>query len=124
VGSGAARKVTGYRYCWVRRKRNADRDGLERVDGLDDPPARPHAEAMTVLPFPLRGDWVHDVRGEGRAARVSAHAEAGVVVVSVWNGDTCTATVRLAPEGVLEAVTALTRGLVELQQLRASAGHG
>lgn len=47
---------------------------------------------------------------------MSAHAQAGVVVVSVWNGDTCTATVRLRPEDVVEIVTALTRGLVELQQ--------
>ena len=71
---------------------------------------------MTVVPFPLRTTWVADARGDGRAVRVSAHADAGLVVISVWNGDTCTATVRLQPEDVAEVVTALTRSLVELQQ--------
>lgn len=71
---------------------------------------------MTVVPFPLRTTWVADARGDGRAVRVSAHDQAGLVVLSVWNGDTCTATVRLRPEDVVEVVTALTRSLGELEQ--------
>ena len=70
---------------------------------------------MTVLPFPLNTTWVADARGDGRAARVSAHSRTGVVVISVWTGDTCTATLRLGPDDVVEVVTALTRSLVELQ---------
>ena len=71
---------------------------------------------MTVLPFPLRTTWVADARGGGRAVRVSAHRQAGLVVLSVWHGDTCTATVRLQPEDVVEVVTALTRSLVDLEE--------
>lgn len=70
---------------------------------------------MTVLPFPPRTTWVADARGDGRAVRVSAHTQAGLVVLSTWNGDTCTATVRLRPEDVVEVLGALARGLVELQ---------
>jgi len=71
---------------------------------------------MTVVPFPLRTTWVADARGDGRAVRVSAHRQAGLVVLSVWNRDTCTATVHLQPEDVVEVVTALTRSLVDLEQ--------
>jgi hypothetical protein len=71
---------------------------------------------MTVVPFPLRTTWVADARGDGRAVRVSAHRQAGLVVLSVWNGDTCTATLHLRPEDVVDVVTALTRSLVELEQ--------
>lgn len=69
---------------------------------------------MTVLPFPSNATWVHDARGDGRAARISVHT--GLVVLSVWSGDTCTATVRLRPEDVVDVVTALTQSLVELHQ--------
>jgi len=81
---------------------------------------QPHAWAMTVLPFPTHSTWVSDARGDGRAVRVSAHTRVGLVVVSVWNGDTCGATLRLKPEEVVELVTALTRGLADLRAPDAS----
>lgn len=34
----------------------------------------------------------------GQALRVSWHAEAGIVVLSIWRADHCVGTVRLGPE--------------------------
>jgi hypothetical protein len=69
---------------------------------------------MTVVRMPVRGQWAWDVRGEGRAARISAHTEAGLVNLSVWRHDTCVGTVRLLPDEVASLVTGLTEGLAEL----------
>jgi hypothetical protein len=69
---------------------------------------------MTVVRMPVRGQWAWDVRGEGRAARISAHTEAGLVNLSVWRHDVCVGTVRLLPEEVANLVTGLTEGLAEL----------
>jgi hypothetical protein len=52
-----------------------------------------------------------DVRG--RALRVSPHPESGRVVLSIWDGERCVGTVRLAPEDVPELVRALTTCLVD-----------
>src|SRR6266850_133986 len=45
----------------------------------------------------LFGDraWFHDTRTPARRMAVSAHADDGIIVVSFWQGDTCTATFRL-----------------------------
>ena len=69
---------------------------------------------MTVVRMPVRGQWAWDVRGEGRAARISAHTEAGLVNLSVWRHDTCVGTVRLLPHEVASLVSGLTEGLAEL----------
>jgi hypothetical protein len=68
----------------------------------------------TVVRLPVRGQWVWDVRGEGRAARISAHVEAGLVNLSVWRHDTCVGTVRLLPSEVANLVTGLSEGLAQL----------
>lgn len=52
---------------------------------------------VPLVPFPTRGDIFLDVRGRGRALRVTGHADDGFVVLSVWHGPVCTATVRLSP---------------------------
>lgn len=64
---------------------------------------------------PLTGRWFQDSRGEGRAVRVTAHAEAGFLVVSTWKADVCVGTVRLLPReaaelagGIAEALAAMT----------------
>ena len=69
---------------------------------------------MTVLPFPTHGAWVPDARNGSRVARVTPHPEAGLVVVSIWNGDRCAATMQLTPDDVAEMITALSRGLADL----------
>lgn len=65
----------------------------------------------TVVRLPVRGQWAWDVRGEGRAVRISAHVEPGLVNLSVWRHDTCVGTVRLLPSEVANLVTALSEGL-------------
>jgi hypothetical protein len=63
-----------------------------------------------------------DVRG--RALRITPHPERGRVVLSIWDGDRCAATVRLAPEDVPELVRALTGCLIGLVDEVASAAVG
>jgi hypothetical protein len=61
----------------------------------------PHHQYMgEVLPLPNPGDVFDDVRDNGRTMRVSYHAEAGVVVVSLWAGALCRASFRLASADV------------------------
>ena len=65
-------------------------------------------------PLTSPGRWVRDRRGEGRAVRVSAHAEAGFLVVSTWKAGTCVGTVHLLPEEAAELVAGVAEGLAEL----------
>ncbi len=69
---------------------------------------------MTVLRLPTRGQWAWDVRGEGRAVRISAHVESGLVNLSVWRHDTCVGTVRLLPSEVANLMAGLSEGLAEI----------
>ena len=75
---------------------------------------------MTAAPIPLHGRWVRDSRGEGRAVRVSAHTEEGVVNVSLWRSDRCVGTARLSPADVGSLVAALTDGLAAIADRAAS----
>ncbi len=64
-----------------------------------------------VRPIPRLGGAVRDVRGAGRALRVSWHGEDGLVVLSLWDGPRCTGTVRVAAADVPTLVEALQVGL-------------
>lgn len=64
-----------------------------------------------VRPIPTLGGVVRDVRGAGRALRVSWHHEDGLVVLSLWDGPRCTGTVRVAAAEVPALVEALQLGL-------------
>lgn len=64
------------------------------------------------------GRWIADQRGEGRAVRVSAHAEAGFLVVSTWKAGVCVSTVRLLPPEAAELVASVAEGLSRLSQLQ------
>ncbi|MDX6296650.1 MAG: hypothetical protein QOI51_507 [Nocardioidaceae bacterium] len=64
-----------------------------------------------ILALPAHGEVVLDSRGEGRALRVSWHPEDDVVVLSLWQADTCSGTFRVAREDVPSLVTALVNGL-------------
>jgi hypothetical protein len=66
-----------------------------------------------VVALPARGHVVADERGGGRALRASWHHEAGVVVLSLWQGDICTGTFRARADDVPALVEALTGGLAE-----------
>jgi hypothetical protein len=79
----------------------------------------------TVVRLPVRGQWAWDVRGEGRAVRISAHVESGLVNLSVWRHDTCVGTVRLLPSEVANLVTGLSEGLAQMaRDPDDSARHG
>jgi hypothetical protein len=64
-----------------------------------------------VRPIPVLGGVVRDVRGAGRALRVSWHAEDDLVVLSLWDGPRCTGTFRLSAADVPALVEALQLGL-------------
>lgn len=68
------------------------------------------------MPGPLQspGRWIPDERGEGRGVRVSAHAEAGFLVLSTWKSGACVGTVRLLPDEAAELVGGIAEGLSRL----------
>ena len=65
---------------------------------------------LPVTPLPAAGEVFLDARGSGRALRVSWHAEADVVVLSLWHGGTCTGSFRLPVEDVPDLIDALRAG--------------
>jgi hypothetical protein len=69
---------------------------------------------MTVIPLPRHGQWAWDSRGEGRGVRVSAHADVGVLNVSLWREGTCVGTAQLLPADVAKLVSGLSEGLAEI----------
>jgi len=52
-----------------------------------------------------------DPRGDERALRVSWHAEAGVVVLSLWRDNVCAGSFRLAASDVPEMIEVLREAL-------------
>jgi len=65
-------------------------------------------------PFEAPGRWVADRRGEGRGVRVSAHEEAGFLVLSTWKANACVGTVRLLPDEAADLVAGLAEALGRL----------
>ena len=61
--------------------------------------------------MPGVGSVFIDVRGDERGLRVSWHAEADLVVLSLWRDNVCTGSFRLAVEDVPELISTLTAGL-------------
>lgn len=59
--------------------------------------------------------WVFDQRGDGRAVRVSAHVDAGFLVLSTWKSDVCVATVRLLPDEGARLVANIVDGLARVE---------
>lgn len=66
-----------------------------------------------VVPLPSTGDVFLDARSPEKGMRVTWHHEVGLVVLSLWRGDTCAATLRLTPEEVPRLITALAAGLAD-----------
>jgi hypothetical protein len=69
---------------------------------------------MTVIPLPRHGQWAWDLRGQGRGVRVSAHADEGLLNVSLWREGTCVGTAQLLPADVAKLVSGLLDGLAEI----------
>ena len=58
--------------------------------------------------MPAVGDLFTDVRGGDRRMRVSYHGDRGVVVVSLWAGEVCRGSFRMAAEDVRGLISLLT----------------
>src|SRR3954454_17573605 len=69
---------------------------------------------MTAVVLPAHGHWAWDVRGGGRAVRVSTHRESGLLNLSLWREDTCVGTARLRPDEAATLIAGLTDGLAGL----------
>lgn len=72
-------------------------------------------EPMSSAPH---SPWIADLRGDGRVVRVSAHTEAGFLVISTWKSDQCVGTVRLLPGEAAELVAGVAAGLAALAASR------
>ena len=73
-----------------------------------------------VRPLPATGEVFLDARGSDRALRVSWHAEADVIVLSLWHGGTCTGSFRLPAEDVPDLIDALREGLARSYEVHRS----
>jgi len=73
-----------------------------------------------VRPLPATGEVFLDARGADRALRVSWHAEADVIVLSLWQGGTCTGSFRLPAADVPDLIDALRNGLVRSYEVHGS----
>lgn len=68
---------------------------------------------MGISPLPAHGGVLVDPRGDGRALRVSAHPELGIVTISIWREDRCVATHHVPTADVPGLVALLTEALAE-----------
>jgi hypothetical protein len=69
---------------------------------------------VNVVPLPACGRWAEDLRGEGRAVRVTAHADARLLTLSLWKDEVCVGSVQLLPTDVASLIAGLTESLVRL----------
>ncbi|CAM3285118.1 hypothetical protein NODU109028_09245 [Nocardioides dubius] len=65
---------------------------------------------MTAPLVPAEGSVFIDDRGNGRALRLTWHAEAGVMVLSLWRDRLCTGSFRLPAEEIPAVIEALRAG--------------
>jgi len=68
---------------------------------------------QTVSPLPVHGDVIVGQDAVGKILRVSRHSELDRVVLSIWDGARCVATLRLATGDVPELVRVLVGTLVD-----------
>src|ERR1700735_3173654 len=66
--------------------------------------------ASDAAPLPRLGEVFFDVRGSSRSMRLSWYSDTGVAVFSIWQGGTCTGTLRLSIDDLFRMVDALQRG--------------
>ena len=66
---------------------------------------------LPPTPLPRAGEIYFDARGADRALRVSWHHDSGLVVLSMWRGEECVGSFRLAIEEVPDLIDVLRAGL-------------
>lgn len=89
-------------------------DPADGVAGPIDAAGRPEHPGPMTQPARFPSGWIFDQRGDGRGVRVSAHTEAGFLVLSTWKADLCVATVRLLPDEAAQLVGNIADGLARL----------
>jgi hypothetical protein len=57
--------------------------------------------------------WFYDARGRVRRMGISTHAVDSTVVISLWQGDTCTGTFRMPAKDGARLISTLTYGMTE-----------
>ena len=57
--------------------------------------------------------WFHDARGVVRRMGVSTHPADSTIVISLWQGDTCTGTFRLPANDAARLISTLAYGMTE-----------
>jgi hypothetical protein len=57
--------------------------------------------------------WFHDVRTPVRRMAVTPHPRDGVIVISLWQGDSCTGTFRLRLDDAAPVIATLAEGMAE-----------
>ena len=77
-----------------------------------------------VLPFPARGEMFIDARGGGRMLRATWHHGVGLLVLSLWHGDTCTGMFRLHAEDAPAFLAVIADGLAAGYDPAKAAGRG
>lgn len=55
--------------------------------------------------------WFHDMRSPDRRMAISCHTSEGLVVISLWRGDTCTSTFRLPLADAARLISVLADGM-------------
>lgn len=67
---------------------------------------------------PLGGGrrWFVDARSPARRMGVSSHPDARVAVISLWHGDTCTATFHMSLDHAPRLIAALAEGLAMMPE--------
>jgi hypothetical protein len=70
-----------------------------------------------------RQEWFADFRGEGRRMRARWHREEGLVVLSLWQGSSCTATFRMPVQDAARLIGTLADSLSDAARPPAPAGN-
>ena len=76
----------------------------------------------TARPLPQTGEVFLDARGGDRALRVSWHTESGLVVLSLWHGNVCSGSFRLAVDEGPDLIDMLRDGLDRAYDVALSRG--
>ncbi|GAA0941998.1 hypothetical protein [Actinocorallia libanotica] len=66
---------------------------------------------MSGYALPRSGEVFFDARGDGRALRLSWHPDVDLVVLSLWNRETCTTTFRLPAAELGALIEVLSQGM-------------